>query len=165
MLPMTFFRRNRGFRWGGRRPPDQPARPARERRPQGGFGAAGTRLCPTFRFLTPRAQHLSRRQPTPLCRPATALRPLGRGRGAYGPGPPPPARVTSARARAARPGLRGRDRPGGLTLAELRFRPPAQWSLEEGPTGGEKPLPILTTVSAKHRSHFLPSSDSDMFPT
>lgn len=34
-----------------------------------------------------------------------------------------------------------------------------------GLPGARSPLPIFTTVSAKHRSHFLPSSDSDMFPT
>lgn len=28
-----------------------------------------------------------------------------------------------------------------------------------------KPVPIFTTASAKQRSHFLPSSESDMFPT
>lgn len=158
---MTFSRRHCCFRRAGR-----PALPARRGGPGGGGPGRWPRAVPSLHTVS----YPAGRPPPQGCHstpPARAWPRRPRPR-------PPTAPVTSARARATRPGPRGRDRPGGLTsrgasLPPFRSTGPGAGGSpppgRAGPAGGGKPLPILTTVSAKQRSHFLPSSESDMFPT
>ena len=151
VLPMTTFRRHFTFSWGGPWPPDRAPLPVREMWPQGEFRASGTRLC-----------HLPT-QPPHLLGAATPLLSPGAAR-------PPPARVTSRPGSGTWPWPEGLEQAGRPDLSRsfpsaLQVSGALSWLPGSGrrPPGASSLLPILTTVSAKHRSHFLPSSESDMF--
>lgn len=141
-LPMTFWRRSRCFRRGGRWPPDQTALPARERRRREGFEplAQGCALHTVFYSKNSTPLLPPADQPPPRFGAVTPLLPLARARGAQVPHRPSDLRPGSGTS----PWPKGLGQAGRPNLSHslpsaLPVHGAWSWLLDSGPgLPGEK---------------------------